>query len=85
MTTIAEVVRNDYVARAERLQQMARDFEVLGDADQAAEARQGALIVYRAGRAESVNPPKTPVQCGICLRANHCDIDVHLGRRRSAP
>lgn len=84
MTTTAEVARDGYIARAERLQQMAQDFAVMGDQAKAEEARLGALVVYGAGRAEAINPASPPVQCGICLRANHCDQDVHLGRRRTA-
>jgi hypothetical protein len=82
--TTAEVAEHGYAARAERLQVMARDFEVLGDDDRAREARMGALMVFAAGRAEARNPANPPVQCGICLRANYCDIDVHLGRPRAA-
>lgn len=84
MTTIAEVVANGYAERAESLHRMAQDFEVLGEREKAEEARQGALVVYAASRAEAINPASAPIQCGTCLRARTCDIDVHLGRRRAS-
>jgi hypothetical protein len=80
MTTIADVATHDYARRAAQLQLMARDFEALGDTDQAREARMGALIVFGAGRAEARNPASPPVQCPVCLGSKFCDPDVHMRR-----
>lgn len=81
---IAKFAETNYMAFCERLEQMAADFEIVGNGDAAREYRVRAAIVWNAGRKELSDPTPEPVICGVCEQPSVCDWDVHAGRKRRA-